>query len=225
MNYEWYELVDNTKNYTQGDIIEKFPVPTFAEKDEYPFYKPANFISDVIIMTQACDMENDKTNYVTLCTLISLENYIIDVFDKIYQDKLSSAMNNNASSEGLDIFNIVQGRHKNTVIKAIESLKKGEYVNFYLLNRYDSDDVEKGARVVLLDESYQVPKKSLENYLKSMELSEKRLRLCPPYREHLSKAFANVFGRIGLPLDLNTSDLRENLNLPDELCLSKLEES
>lgn len=225
MDYEWYEVVDNTQKYTQGDIIEEFPVPTFVEKDEYPFYRPANFTSDVVIMTQACDMQNDKTDYVTLCTLKNLEEYIINVFDDMYQDRLSTAIENAKETEGLDVFDISKGKYKNTVIKAIDSLKKGEYVNFYLLNKYDGNGVKKGARVVLLDELYQVPKKSLEKFLVSKDSSEKRLRLLPPYREHLSKAFANVFGRIGLPLDVNVSDLKDSLQLPEKLCINQLKES
>jgi len=30
----------------------------------------------------------------------------------------------------------------------------------------------------------------------------KRLRLCPPYREHLAQAFARFFMRVGLPQDV-----------------------
>jgi len=31
---------------------------------------------------------------------------------------------------------------------------------------------------------------------------DKRLRLLPPYREHLSQAFARFFMRVGLPVDI-----------------------
>jgi hypothetical protein len=31
-----------------------------------------------------------------------------------------------------------------------------------------------------------------------------RIRLLPPYREHLSQAFARYFMRVGLPLDIDT---------------------
>ena len=31
----------------------------------------------------------------------------------------------------------------------------------------------------------------------------KRLRLCPPYREHLSQAFARYFMRVGLPINIH----------------------
>jgi len=34
----------------------------------------------------------------------------------------------------------------------------------------------------------------------------KRLRLLPPYREHLSQAFARFFIRVGLPVDIPQFD-------------------
>lgn len=33
-------------------------------------------------------------------------------------------------------------------------------------------------------------------------LDSRRLRLLPPYREHLSQAFARFFMRVGLPVDI-----------------------
>lgn len=35
------------------------------------------------------------------------------------------------------------------------------------------------------------------------ERNGKRLRLCPPYREHLSQAFARYFMRVGLPINIH----------------------
>ena len=41
------------------------------------------------------------------------------------------------------------------------------------------------------------------NYLSAKAKSqEKRLRLKPPFREHLSQAFARFFMRVGLPADI-----------------------
>jgi hypothetical protein len=35
-----------------------------------------------------------------------------------------------------------------------------------------------------------------------------RLRLCPPYREHLAQAFARFFMRVGLPSDIPEERIR-----------------
>jgi hypothetical protein len=46
---------------------------------------------------------------------------------------------------------------------------------------------------------YGVPYAFLDSLLKGQG---KRLRLLPPYREHLSQAFARFFMRVGLPVDI-----------------------
>ena len=35
-----------------------------------------------------------------------------------------------------------------------------------------------------------------------------RLRLCPPYREHLAQSFARFFMRVGLPIDIPEEKVR-----------------
>jgi len=55
-------------------------------------------------------------------------------------------------------------------------------------------------RVVDFHAIYTVPRDFLESLLK--ERQKPRLRLLPPYREHLSQAFARFFMREGLPAPL-----------------------
>jgi hypothetical protein len=43
----------------------------------------------------------------------------------------------------------------------------------------------------------------IENLKIIAEKIPERLRLLPPYREHLSQAFARYFMRVGLPQDIN----------------------
>jgi hypothetical protein len=38
--------------------------------------------------------------------------------------------------------------------------------------------------------------------VRSRAKAAKRLRLLPPYREHLSQSFARFFMRVGLPIDI-----------------------
>lgn len=46
---------------------------------------------------------------------------------------------------------------------------------------------------------YALPKEYLQSVASGTDL---RLRLLPPYREHLSQAFARYFMRVGLPIDI-----------------------
>jgi hypothetical protein len=56
-------------------------------------------------------------------------------------------------------------------------------------------------RVVDFLELYTLPRAFLESLLKGRGGS--RVRLLPPYREHLSQAFARFFMRVGLPQPIN----------------------
>ena len=38
--------------------------------------------------------------------------------------------------------------------------------------------------------------------------TDRRVRVLSPYREHLSQAFARYFMRVGLPVDIDRSDLK-----------------
>ena len=53
-------------------------------------------------------------------------------------------------------------------------------------------------RIVDFHNIYTVPLTFLESLL--MQRLQPRLRLLPPYREHLSQAFARYFMRVGLPV-------------------------
>jgi hypothetical protein len=55
-------------------------------------------------------------------------------------------------------------------------------------------------QIVMLRQTYLLPKESLDYYLKSVE--GERFELLPPYREHLAQAYSRNFMRIGLPIDL-----------------------
>ena len=59
--------------------------------------------------------------------------------------------------------------------------------------------VEPGVRVVDFCSVFTLPLVFLREQARS---SAKRLRLLPPYREHLSQAFARFFMRVGLPVDI-----------------------
>ena len=52
-------------------------------------------------------------------------------------------------------------------------------------------------RVVDFHEVFTLPRTFLESWLQ--QSGNQRLRLRPPYREHLSQAFARFFMRVGLP--------------------------
>ena len=80
-----------------------------------------------------------------------------------------------------------------------EALRRGNVTGYHLLNRCDVQGFRTDYSVVDFRTVYGVPFDSL------VDLAARRgprLRLCPPYREHLSQAFARFFMRVGLPADI-----------------------
>jgi hypothetical protein len=69
---------------------------------------------------------------------------------------------------------------------------------FHLWYLAECDWVEPGIRVVDFRSLFTLPL----SFLREQAKSAKRVRLFPPYREHLSQAFARFFMRVGLPVDI-----------------------
>jgi len=80
-----------------------------------------------------------------------------------------------------------------------EILRKGNMPGYHLLNKCEIEGFETDFLVVDFRSVFSVPLKFLFDL---MQKDGKRLRLLPPYREHLSQAFARFFMRVGLPVDI-----------------------
>jgi hypothetical protein len=78
-----------------------------------------------------------------------------------------------------------------------KSLLNGTSVGYHLLNRVDLEDFVLDPVVIDFRNVYSVPYMFL---IRHANETPKRVRLLPPYREHLSQAFARFFMRVGLPL-------------------------
>lgn len=80
-----------------------------------------------------------------------------------------------------------------------EELRKGFAFGYHLLNKCKLKGFKSDFFVVDFRNVYSIHFKSLNKIAKKRG---KRLRLIPPYREHLSQAFARFFMRVGLPVDI-----------------------
>lgn len=81
-----------------------------------------------------------------------------------------------------------------------KQLKNGHLPGYHLIESSSIPDLEHGHLIVDFHNVYGVPLEYLE---KRAAVDEKRLRLLPPYREHLSQAFARFFMRVGLPTEIS----------------------
>lgn len=80
-----------------------------------------------------------------------------------------------------------------------EDLRRGNLPGYHLLNRCSLAGFERDFSVVDFRSLFGVSLATLKEMATS---PSSRLRLLPPYREHLAQAFARFFMRVGLPVDV-----------------------
>lgn len=185
MNEGWYQTVDASSPLTQGDMIFDCPLLGWADvgqgsapngQVEGALERLATaFREDVVAMTQACDLEHRKVAYVVLCPHVSLST-----FRRIWHEWMT-ARGQNASEKAWK--------------RTCEDIADGYVWNQAFLNRSEQAGATAEIRVVDFHDIFTVPRSFLEALLQ--ERQSPRLRLLPPYREHLSQAFARFFMRVG----------------------------
>ncbi len=83
--------------------------------------------------------------------------------------------------------------------RGMEDARRGNLPGFHVLAACTLAGMEREIGVVDFRRVYSLPLGFLRHRVASVG---KRLRLLPPYREHLSQAFARFFMRVGLPVDV-----------------------
>jgi hypothetical protein len=90
------------------------------------------------------------------------------------------------------------GHHLATA-KGREDARRGHLPSVHLLASCALRGLGREVRVIDFRQVFSLP---LGFARKQAHLADQRLRLLPPYREHLAQAFARFFMRIGLPTDI-----------------------
>ncbi len=167
--YQWYTEVSSSEGPQQGDFIlgcQIFQPKVEAIKEGETIEAEAKEY-DVIILSQSCDLVNEKIKLVLVCPFYTLAK--LGEFDS----------------------NFTSPARKN-------ALRDGYVLGMHLLEKCNINDCN-DYLVVDFKSTYAVPLQFLKNII-----SDKgdRIRLLPPYREHLSQAFARFFMRVGLPLNI-----------------------
>jgi hypothetical protein len=182
----WYEAVDANVELTQGDIILNCPVVRWASKSvevsnqtEIETLRSLVEVAeiDLVVITQGCDLENKKVNNVILSPHFALSQY------QEYWEQTMNNMKQNPTAKAW-------GRY-------CDDIKNGYIWNLSMLNEGEIGNLKLTHRIVDFHYVYTLPRTFLESFLQNKQ--QPRLRLRPPYREHLSQAFARFFMRVGLP--------------------------
>ena len=82
---------------------------------------------------------------------------------------------------------------------AARQILKGRFARYLMLAGSTDPEVALGVRIVDFGRIFSLPKRYVQEFVASQG---RRLRICPPYREHLAQAFARFFMRVGLPQDI-----------------------
>jgi hypothetical protein len=80
----------------------------------------------------------------------------------------------------------------------MEDARKGRMPNFHVLASCALENHPVEVRIVDFRRVHSLP----VSFVRKRVAASKRIRLLPPYREHLSQAFARTFMRVGLPVDI-----------------------
>ncbi|MDD3744470.1 MAG: hypothetical protein PHX54_12665 [Lentimicrobiaceae bacterium] len=173
MDYPWYKTLTDETEIQQGDFIPKCPIAIPPAN-----LKPDDEIEidiqfmDVIILSQSCDLTNKDVEMVLVCPYYNATDYL-----------------NSLPAE--------QTKSQKARRKILDNLKKGHFAAYHLLNKHEG--LFEDYLIVDFKNVYGIHRTTLEEIIKNMD---KRIRLLPPYREHLSQAFARYFMRVGLPQDI-----------------------
>lgn len=176
MEYTWYEVLNRSDELQQGDFIPECPIAVppseiIVEGEEIDIEIQ---LIDAIVLSQSCDLAGEgKVTNVLVCPYKSLKSFLEDL------------------------------PHENTVSKkarksVIENVKRGMLPPYHLLNKSENILFLSDYQVVDFRNVYAVNFQALKRV--AFRLSS-RVRLLPPYREHLSQAFARFLMRVGLPQD------------------------
>ncbi|MBI5760136.1 MAG: hypothetical protein HZA46_16590 [Planctomycetales bacterium] len=83
--------------------------------------------------------------------------------------------------------------------KGMDDARKGNLPGFHLLAPCELAGLDHDVRIVDFRCVHSLPIQLLRKLAAN---DHRRIRLLPPYREHLSQAFARFFMRVGLPVDI-----------------------
>lgn len=173
MDYPWYEVISNSNELQQGDFIKSCPI--IVPPNSFNIDEELDIeikLIDSVLLSQSCDLLNDKIEIVLVSPYLSL---------KYFLDSLPTEQTNTPKAKK----------------KVIDNLRQGHLPGYHLLNK--SDGIFEDYQVVDFRNVYGIQINSLKTIALSLE---NRIRLLPPYREHLSQSFARYFMRVGLPQDI-----------------------
>ena len=180
----WYEAVPGNAPLLQGDFILNCPLLAWTDDAEIKGENEAEELSsqwevvgeDVLVMTQGCDLEQNKVSEIVVCSMHTLAE-VRELWEKREQ---------NPNEKGWRTF--------------FTKIRSGHIWNYTVLNKGEAGELQTDHRIVDFHNIATIPIKYLNTIA---ERRGPRLRLRSPYCEHLSQSFARYFMRVGLPVSVD----------------------
>lgn len=173
-DYQWYKIVEGDE-IQQGDILENCPV--FVLPPEVDLDSPTILNRIYEIPFQSSDV-----------IVISQTCDMVKGREKISEVLLCAVWKKSDLTSGAM-----------STKKDWNDARKGTMPGFHVLNKCDLERFKRDYMVVDFHRVHSLPL-ALTRQI-AIRLGQ-RIRLLPPYREHLSQAFARFFMRVGLPVDI-----------------------
>jgi len=167
----WYDLLQ-LEDYSleQGDFIFECPFimpPKSINLEQGEMIDAELKITNSIILSQTCDLVNDKLEIVLLCPIYTLSDFI----KRTAGDK-----------------------NKKEKKKIISNLMKGYLPSYHLLNRDEKIAELNDYQVADFRNIYGLHIDFIKSFVMK---TGNRIRLESPYKEHLSQSLARFFMRVG----------------------------
>lgn len=201
-DWPWYEVVTG-EVLDQGDIIPACPVLIAVEVTGTQVMPKAKLSPiTALVVTQTCDLTQDKTESVIVCATWSVGQVVLQeptlrakAEEACKKEKLGPLPSETSPNLDSEIERVIEKSgplrgHFNAIIK-------GERPAYAMLAEHPLSRSPR--RVVSFNDVYAMPKGVVA---KAAGDAGSRLRLRSPYREHVSAAFGGFFARIGLPVDI-----------------------
>jgi hypothetical protein len=176
--FNWYTVVSGATGLEQGDLLDDFPIIV-------PSIALAEMSGTPVGYEDEKDMSVDVFNVVVMtqsCDLARLDDEDEVILCPRYTLKELADREQKYRSKGI-----------------WKDLRAGRIIGEHIINHCELDGYEFDYQVIDLRRIFSVPLHLVERVA---EAQGNRVRLLPPYREHLAQAFARRFMRIGLPIDI-----------------------
>ena len=167
---EWYEAVSGP-DLAQGDVLQQVLLPFISSSDPN---RPEIVLerTSAVVLTQTCDLENQKVTHVLLGAVVRYESY--------------------AEAERSRGNQFVASR------RFRKAVLEGALPPLAVLRPSEVAGLPFEWSLVDFRRLYTLPLDDVRSMAGSLGT---RLRLRSPYREHLAQSFARFHMRVGLPTD------------------------